>query len=151
MSINPKGSTPGLPPTVIDDETRSIKESSYLRGDHGAATAGSEPKTHDILQRSPIEEEAQLQEPINDSAIAYPEGGLAAWLVVLGSFSGMLAAFGMMNTVGICMCFVLSSASSFFVFFASFLGFWSCPIIVFPSSPIPLPHFPIPHSFHLSV
>ena len=26
----------------------------------------------------------------------YPEGGLTGWLVVLGSFSGMLAAFGMM-------------------------------------------------------
>ena len=26
----------------------------------------------------------------------YPEGGLTGWLVVLGSFSGMLTAFGMM-------------------------------------------------------
>ncbi|KAK4908775.1 hypothetical protein LTR28_000265, partial [Elasticomyces elasticus] len=32
--------------------------------------------------------------------VTYPEGGLKAWLVVLGSFSGMLAAFGMMNTLG---------------------------------------------------
>lgn len=32
--------------------------------------------------------------------VTYPEGGLQAWLVVLGSFSGMLAAFGMMNTIG---------------------------------------------------
>ncbi len=30
----------------------------------------------------------------------YPEGGLAAWLVVFGSFSGMTAGFGLMNTVG---------------------------------------------------
>ena len=30
----------------------------------------------------------------------YPEGGLRAWLVVLGSFSGMLASFGIMNTIG---------------------------------------------------
>ena len=30
----------------------------------------------------------------------YPEGGLRAWLVVLGSFSGMTASFGIMNTVG---------------------------------------------------
>lgn len=29
--------------------------------------------------------------------ITYPEGGLQAWLVVLGSFSGMLASFGLMN------------------------------------------------------
>jgi hypothetical protein len=29
---------------------------------------------------------------------AYPEGGLRAWLVVLGSLSGMMASFGFMNT-----------------------------------------------------
>lgn len=30
----------------------------------------------------------------------YPEGGLRAWLVVLGAFSGMTASFGLMNTMG---------------------------------------------------
>lgn len=34
------------------------------------------------------------------SEVTYPEGGLRAWLVVLGSFSGMLASFGLMNIVG---------------------------------------------------
>lgn len=31
----------------------------------------------------------------------YPEGGLRAWLVVFGSFCGLLAALGLMNTVGV--------------------------------------------------
>ena len=31
----------------------------------------------------------------------YPEGGLRAWLVVFGSFCGMFAGFGYMNTIGI--------------------------------------------------
>ena len=31
---------------------------------------------------------------------SYPEGGSEAWLVVLGSFCGMLASFGLMNSVG---------------------------------------------------
>lgn len=35
-----------------------------------------------------------------EDQVTYPEGGLRAWLVVFGSFSGMLAAFGMMNTIG---------------------------------------------------
>lgn len=30
----------------------------------------------------------------------YPEGGLRAWLCVLGSFSGLMVALGMMNTIG---------------------------------------------------
>ncbi|KAL8939555.1 MAG: hypothetical protein Q9216_003286 [Gyalolechia sp. 2 TL-2023] len=32
--------------------------------------------------------------------VTYPDGGWPAWLVVLGSFSGMLASFGLMNTIG---------------------------------------------------
>ena len=32
---------------------------------------------------------------------SYPEGGLRAWSVVVGSFCGMLASFGLMNSVGI--------------------------------------------------
>jgi hypothetical protein len=31
----------------------------------------------------------------------YPEGGLRGWLVVFGSFCGMLASFGFMNTIGV--------------------------------------------------
>ncbi|KAL8721070.1 MAG: hypothetical protein Q9225_002181 [Loekoesia sp. 1 TL-2023] len=38
--------------------------------------------------------------PETQPDITYPDGGLQAWLVVLGSFSGMLASFGLMNTVG---------------------------------------------------
>lgn len=30
---------------------------------------------------------------------AYPEGGLRAWLVVLGSWSGLLASLGLMNSI----------------------------------------------------
>lgn len=30
----------------------------------------------------------------------YPEGGLRGWLCVLGSFSGLMVALGMMNTIG---------------------------------------------------
>lgn len=33
--------------------------------------------------------------------MTYPEGGLGAWSVVLGSFLGLIASLGMMNTVGI--------------------------------------------------
>jgi hypothetical protein len=33
--------------------------------------------------------------------VEYPEGGLRAWLVVFGSFCGMTAGFGYMNTIGI--------------------------------------------------
>lgn len=35
------------------------------------------------------------------SSISYPEGGLRAWSVVFGSFCGMFASFGLMNSIGI--------------------------------------------------
>lgn len=38
--------------------------------------------------------------PAHESDVTYPEGGLQAWLVVLGSFSGMVVGFGLLNTVG---------------------------------------------------
>ena len=38
----------------------------------------------------------------------YPEGGLAAWLVVLGSFSGMVASFGILNSVGTFQAYISS-------------------------------------------
>lgn len=37
---------------------------------------------------------------LQSASVTYPEGGLRAYLVVLGSFSGMIASFGLMNTVG---------------------------------------------------
>ncbi|KAI9761301.1 MAG: Histidine kinase [Chaenotheca gracillima] len=36
----------------------------------------------------------------------YPEGGLRAWLVVLGGLAGMTASFGMMNSIGIFQAYV---------------------------------------------
>ena len=37
---------------------------------------------------------------VDDCGNTYPEGGLMAWMVVYGSFSGMTASFGLMNTIG---------------------------------------------------
>ena len=43
------------------------------------------------------------------SEVDYPEGGLRAWLVVLGSFCGMVASFGIMNTVGTLQAYVIEN------------------------------------------
>jgi hypothetical protein len=57
--------------------------------------AGPPPGTPHVQDK----EEVQVEESVSES---YPEGGLTAWLVVLGSFCGVIGAFGMMNTIGIC-------------------------------------------------
>ncbi|KAF2812859.1 MFS general substrate transporter [Mytilinidion resinicola] len=42
----------------------------------------------------------EAQSTIGQDEVTYPEGGLAGWLVCFGSFSAMLACFGLMNTIG---------------------------------------------------
>ena len=42
----------------------------------------------------------------------YPEGGLRAYSVVFGSFSGMVASFGLMNTVGTFQAYLSTRMSS---------------------------------------
>ncbi len=56
----------------------SAKPSSTLEHDAGSPSPGNEPREE----------------------VTYPEGGLRAYSVVFGSFSGMVAGFGLMNTVG---------------------------------------------------
>lgn len=43
----------------------------------------------------------ETQSESSEEEVTYPEGGLGAWLVVLGSFMGLVAGLGMMNTVGV--------------------------------------------------
>jgi MFS family permease len=43
----------------------------------------------------------ETQPQILDSTIVYPEGGLDAWLVVLGAWSGLTASLGLYNTTGV--------------------------------------------------
>ncbi|KAL8713359.1 MAG: hypothetical protein Q9220_002558 [cf. Caloplaca sp. 1 TL-2023] len=71
--------------TSLDDDTRcpNITSATVQEKDHSLALGTTEDKPSVVKD-----------------AVAYPEGGVQAWLVVLGSFSGMLASFGLMNTVG---------------------------------------------------
>lgn len=48
---------------------------------------------------SSSEKNGDIPPPISTEQF-YPEGGREAWLVVFGSFCGMVAAFGIMNTIG---------------------------------------------------
>ncbi|KAI4121747.1 MAG: hypothetical protein LQ338_006192, partial [Usnochroma carphineum] len=61
---------------------------------------GSSNGTAPPLQGSPTIPTKSEASAGTRSEVTYPEGGLQAWLVVLGSFSGMMASFGLMNTIG---------------------------------------------------
>ena len=63
----------------------------------------SAPNNPNRSLRKPTQEPISIEKnESSDQAEAhdFPEGGLRAWLVVLGSFSGMTAGFGVLNSAG---------------------------------------------------
>ena len=121
MSYEAKGSTPGLirnnsaslslHPAVSSPQTaaavlESEKACPQLQLRSSGARAAN-ARGHHKDEESTFAHDNEFvpvgpagQEPDKED-IEYPEGGLRAWLVVFGSFCGMTAGFGYMNTIGI--------------------------------------------------
>ncbi|KAK5109392.1 hypothetical protein LTR62_007058 [Meristemomyces frigidus] len=153
MSRILKGSKPGLlsqnnsnDPTTSPDTSGSQPCKPFQPQDY-ASPASKEAEDIEA-PRSPLGSD---EKPV----VTYPEGGLQAWLVVFGSFSGMVAGFGLMNTIGVYQAYVaenqLSEYSestigwifSLYVFLSFFCGLQIGPIfdakgprlLVFAGSP----------------
>ena len=71
-------------------------QASAISHHNAASASASAPSSNNSKDESISPVEAAVVKDDN----TYPEGGLAAWLVVFGSFSGMVASFGVLNTVG---------------------------------------------------
>lgn len=106
MSRISKGSTPGLlaqdntiypslHPTTSPETAKQSCKPLQSRNSDCQAEDNAKAAIEDIesVPTSPT----TVDEKHGD---IYPEGGLRAWLCVLGSFSGMTAGFGFMNSVG---------------------------------------------------
>ncbi|KAK4996975.1 hypothetical protein LTR66_003521 [Elasticomyces elasticus] len=119
MTTKDKGSKPGPTPhtnrpSLLQDSTFDLPGTAHASLSLNTAEAARHEEK--CIQHQDVESgkgPADLHGPPSSSCsarsgntvptkdeVTYPEGGLKAWLVVLGSFSGMLAAFGMMNTIG---------------------------------------------------
>ncbi|KAL8727467.1 MAG: hypothetical protein Q9181_005707 [Wetmoreana brouardii] len=90
MSVEPQDrlNTQRQPPSGPERDLQSVSAFS------NAAPPPTEKDSH------PVPAKLEAYSDGTQAKTAYPEGGLRAWLVVLGSFSGMVASFGLMNTVG---------------------------------------------------
>ena len=118
MTQEPNGSKPGLLPEnnlifpslvpTNSPETAWIQteeqwqrlrfpNSAYLATAHHGATMDEEKGEEASSPTSTV---------LTKDDVIYPEGGLQAWLVVLGSFCGMLAGFGYMNTIGVYQAYI---------------------------------------------
>ncbi|KAH7394359.1 MFS monocarboxylate transporter-like protein [Pyrenochaeta sp. MPI-SDFR-AT-0127] len=115
MSSETNGSTPG----PIYDRNELIRVNTFPNAEftippsdsltrcrsvptQAADAQASERKTENPRNATATgDEEKYSISSHNDEEIAYPEGGLGAWSVVLGSFLGLVAGLGMMNSVGV--------------------------------------------------
>ncbi|KAK4503639.1 hypothetical protein PRZ48_004554 [Zasmidium cellare] len=87
----------------------STSSSSPIESVHDESHAFSSEKRHSLNPPPPAKDEESQREVTRTTTRStqapdgneYPEGGLSAWLVVLGSFCGLLAALGIMNTIGV--------------------------------------------------
>jgi len=108
---------------------------------HAAALPVSEQeKPHSKQSTSMGEEDFLPATCTNENEVTYPEGGLRAWSVILGSFMALVAALGMMNTVGIYHAYIaehflhdypestISWIFSMYVFLSFFCGLQIGPI-----------------------
>ncbi|KAF2853611.1 MFS monocarboxylate transporter-like protein [Plenodomus tracheiphilus IPT5] len=154
MSSDEKGSTPGPitePNTLARVNTYPNAEFTIPPADtlqpcpsaqtHSAVHPASEKWKENPRSSTAIgDEEATSATSHNDDEVTYPEGGLGAWSVVLGSFLGLVAALGMMNTVGIYHAYIaehflqdysestISWIFSMYVFLSFFCGLQIGPI-----------------------
>ncbi|KAF9691866.1 hypothetical protein EKO04_009849 [Ascochyta lentis] len=113
MSGERKGSTPG----PITDDHQLEPVSSYPVAQYTIPPADTLPRCRSARTRSvdaPVREKSKQNEGhaaasldeenqsvTSEDEVTYPEGGWEAWLCILGSFMGLVAALGMMNTVGV--------------------------------------------------
>lgn len=89
--------------TAVRDEGDKLilapsKQPSFVPENDSSAVDGLIPLPL-ISTQAPIPRDKTVPQD-QDDGHDYPEGGLRAWLVVLGSFSGMTASFGILNSAG---------------------------------------------------
>lgn len=86
-------------PVIEEHDIASVSIQEYEAD--GAVTHIDEADLRSIDDESASSKNAASGELLDPQDIAaYPEGGLRAWLVVIGSFSALVTCFGMMNSIG---------------------------------------------------
>lgn len=111
LSLHPTTS-PQTAATALDLEKQRSCPQRLIRNSALQAYGSPEDveKNDDLPGIEPAGPPAGELEPKPD--VYYPEGGLQAWLVVFGSFCGMTAGFGYMNTIGIFQAYLATNQLS---------------------------------------
>lgn len=96
-------------PLRMDPITETRPSHVGIQSEAGVATdCMHEARTRDIQSSGELGWPEKTASQDNADVTTYPEGGLRAWSVVLGSFCGNLAVFGVMNTIGVFQAYLSS-------------------------------------------
>ncbi|EME83307.1 uncharacterized protein MYCFIDRAFT_203584 [Pseudocercospora fijiensis CIRAD86] len=79
--------------SAVDEAVFSQQEKCHA-DDHEAPASLAGSHRHSMARTT-------TRSSVGPHGETYPEGGFRAWLVVFGSFCGLLAALGIMNTIGV--------------------------------------------------
>ena len=79
--------------------SQTLSEGLQSNTEHDSSALNIPDRSLPNPTREPISIEKN-ESPDQAEVHDFPEGGLRAWLVVLGSFSGMTASFGILNSAG---------------------------------------------------
>jgi hypothetical protein len=105
LSLHPAVSSPQTAASVLEAEKSSCPQrqprSSAAQAGGQVQAQGHRKDEESASSHDNAFVPAGQGQPVEKDEISYPEGGLRAWLVVFGSFCGMTAGFGYMNTIGI--------------------------------------------------
>lgn len=70
--------------------------------------AGGGDEDDDDEEEEEEDGDARARPGLASGSLPYPEGGRRAWLVVGGAFSGMMAAFGVVNSMGVFQAYLVT-------------------------------------------
>lgn len=98
-SWRPSGS-----PESTSQELQPDQNATHELPDHkheGQISSSGSIDSNDVDGGEPTVSRTKSRASVAPDGTFYPEGGSRAWLVVFGSFCGLVAALGLMNSVGI--------------------------------------------------
>lgn len=94
-------SGPGIELSSIVSEHAGISSSSIRRHEPGSAVHTTQNQNQNLTQAPGAERDSEVDSKILlEDSDPFPEGGWMAWRVVLGSFFGLIAVLGFINSVG---------------------------------------------------
>lgn len=99
VDTNPQAVTGENIPSALADDSRDAQADDRVNANPQLFVVQADKETEDAVGNISGDAASDPQTLLQDET--YPEGGLEAWLVVFGSFCGLVSSLGVMNSIAI--------------------------------------------------